>query len=165
VASARALLGLAQSQACLALLAIYPEAVAHPDWQVCFPERSRVLQLLSNESSKRHGPGRLGLLLQARPAWSRAHLEDPAWGAALLEEAASLLGPWAARPAASHAHRWSFARNDRSSELAGPMLLSLSGGGRLGICGDRFAPGGGVEGAWRSGQLLSERLLAAEGER
>jgi predicted NAD/FAD-dependent oxidoreductase len=165
VASARALLGLTRSQACLALLATYPDDVPRPAWQVCFPESSRVLQLVSHESSKRPAAARLGLLLQARPAWSRAHLEDPAWAAALLEEAARLLGPWAGRPAASHAHRWSFARTDRSAELAGPMLLSLPGGGRLGICGDRFAPGGGIEGAWRSGRMLAERLLAAEGGR
>jgi predicted NAD/FAD-dependent oxidoreductase len=163
VESARALLGLARSQACLVLLARYPDDVPQPSWQVCYPETSQVLQLLSNESSKRPGPGRLGLLLQARPAWSRAHLEDPAWAAALLEEAGRLLGPWAARPATSHPHRWSFARTDRSAELAGPMLFALAGGGRLGICGDRFAPGGGVEGAWRSGRKLAERLLAAEG--
>lgn len=163
VASARALLGLAKSQACLALLARYPDEVPQPGWQICFPETSTVLQLISNESSKRPGAGRLGLLLQARPAWSRAHLEDPDWAAALLEEAGHLLGPWGARPATSHPHRWSFARTDRSAELAGPMLLALPGGGRLGICGDRFAPGGGVEGAWRSGRMLAERLLAAKG--
>lgn len=165
VASAVALLGFSRSQACLALLAVYPDDAPRPPWQVCYPEASRVLQLVSHDSSKRPAPARLALLLQARPAWSRAHLEDPGWPAALLEEAARLMGPWAGRPAASHAHRWSFARSDRASELAGPMLLALPGGARLGLCGDRFAPGGGVEGAWRSGIMLAERLLAAGGGR
>jgi renalase len=165
VASASALLGFSRSQACLALLALYPDDAPRPPWQVCYPETSTVLQLVSHDSSKRPAPARLALLLQARPSWSRAHLEDPAWSAALLEEAARLLGPWAGRPAASHAHRWSFARSDRAAELAGPMLLALPGGARLGICGDRFAPGGGVEGAWHSGGMLAERLLAAGGGR
>jgi predicted NAD/FAD-dependent oxidoreductase len=45
------------------------------------------------------------------------------------------------------------------------MLLSLPGGGRIGLCGDRFAPGGGVEAAWRSGRMLAGRILAGEGAR
>ena len=165
VVSARALLEFSRSQACLALLALYPDQAPRPPWQVCYPEASRVLQLVSHDSSKRPAPSRLALLLQARPAWSRAHLEDPGWPQALLAEAARLVGPWASQPTITHAHRWSFARSDRAAELAGPMLLALPGGARLGICGDRFAPGGGVEGAWRSGIMLAERLLAAEGGR
>jgi predicted NAD/FAD-dependent oxidoreductase len=163
VRGAGALLGLARSQACLALLALYPEGAPAPPWQVSYPEESRVLQLISHDSQKRAGAPRLGLVLQARPAWSRAHLDDPDFGDALLGEAARLLGPWAAHPRERHAHRWSQARSDRSAELAGPVLLALAGGGRLGLCGDRFAPGGGVEAAWRSGRMLAGRLLA-EGE-
>jgi predicted NAD/FAD-dependent oxidoreductase len=160
-ASARALLGFSASQACLALLALYPEQAPRLAWQACFPEDSRVLQLISNESSKRPQQVRLGLLLQGRPGWSRTHLDDPGWPAALLAEAARTLGPWAAVPSATHPHRWRYARSDRSAELAGPLLLPLPGGGRLGVCGERFAPGGGVEGAWRSGQAMAQRLLAA----
>jgi len=163
VASARALLRLSRSQPCLALLALYPGDVPPPDWQVCYPESSRVLQLLSHDSSKRRPPAPLAMVFQAHPAWSRAHLEDPAWPEAVLAEAARLAGPWAVRPSASHPHRWRYARNDRSAELAGPVLLSLPGGARLGLCGDRFAPGGGVEAAWRSGRMLAGRILAEEG--
>jgi hypothetical protein len=163
LASACALLRLSRSLPCLSLLALYPAGAPAPDWDVCYPEGSRVLQLLSHDSSKRRAPARLALVLQAHPAWSRAHLEDAGWPDAVLAEAARLLGPWAARPAARHAHRWRHARNDRSAELAGPMLLSLPGGGRLGLCGDRFAPGGGVEAAWRSGRMMAGRILAGEG--
>ncbi|MBK9519568.1 MAG: FAD-dependent oxidoreductase [Anaeromyxobacter sp.] len=159
VRGARALLDLSRSHACLALLAVYGEEAPRPGWQVCYPEASRALQLVSHDSSKRPAGARVALVLQARPAWSRAHLEDPAWPVALLEEAGRVLGPWAARPAASHAHRWRHARTDRAAELAGPLLLTLPGGGRLGVCGDRFAPGGGVEAAWRSGRLMAARLL------
>jgi hypothetical protein len=165
VRSARALLGFSRSQACLALLALYPDEAPRPAWQVCYPEDSSVLQLVSHDSSKRPAPARLALVLQGRPSWSRAHLDDPAWAEALLHEAGRLLGPWAARPATTWAHRWRYARSDRAAELAGPLWLALPGGGRLGVCGDRFAPGGGVEGAWRSGRMMAERLLAAGGGR
>ena len=158
-ASARALLGFSRSQPCLTLLALYPDAAPRPAWQIAYPEDSRVLQVVSHESSKRPAPAHLALLLQAHAAWSRAHREDPAWPEALLQEAARLFGPWAARPSAAHAHRWDFARSDRAAELAGPLLLTLPGGGRLGVCGERFAPGGGVEGAWRSGRMMAARLL------
>jgi len=161
VASARAVLGFSQSQACLALLALYPDDAPRPAWQICYPEDSPVIQLVSHDSSKRPAPARLALVLQGRPSWSRLHLEDPDWPQALLDEAARLFGAWAARPAATHAHRWRHARSDRAAELAGPLLLSWPGGGRLGVCGERFAPGGGVEGAWRSGRMMAERLLAA----
>ena len=160
VASARALLGLAHSEACLALLALYPDGAPRPAWHVLHPEDSRVLQVVSHDSSKRPAPARLALVLQARPAWSSTNLEYPGWPQALLEEAGRLLGAWATRPTATYAHRWRFARVDRSAELAGPLLLALPGGGRLGVCGDRFAPGGGVEAAWRSGRMMAGRLLA-----
>jgi predicted NAD/FAD-dependent oxidoreductase len=160
IRSAQALLGLSRSQACLSVLALYPEGAPRPGWQVRYPEESQILQLLSHDSSKRPSPCRLALVLQARPSWSRAHLEDPGWTDALLAEAGRLLGPWAERPEVTHAHRWSFARGDLSAELAGPLLLRLPGGGRLGLCGDRFAPGAGVEAAWRSGRMLASRILA-----
>jgi predicted NAD/FAD-dependent oxidoreductase len=163
VASARALLGLSHDHPCLTLLALYPEDAPRPAWQVLYPESSRVVLLVAHDSSKRPSPARLALVLQARASWSRAHLEDPAWPEALLEDAGRLLGPWAARPAASHPHRWLFARVDASAALAGPLLLAMPGGGRLGVCGDRFAPGGGVEAAWRSGRWMARRLLAEGG--
>jgi predicted NAD/FAD-dependent oxidoreductase len=165
VAAARALLRLSQSQACLALLALYPEDAPRPDWHVCFPDDSHVLQMISHDSSKRGTPSRLALMLQGRPSWSRANLEYAGWPEALLEEAGRVVGPWASRPAVTHAHRWIHARSDRSVELSGPLLLALPGGGRLGLCGDRFAPGGGVEAAWLSGRSMAARLLAARGGR
>ena len=160
IAAARALLQFSRSQACLSLLALYGEDAPRPAWQLYYPENSPMLQLVSHDSSKRTAPARLALVLQARPSWSREHLADPDWPRALLAEAGSVLGPWAARPSVTHAHRWSHARSDRSSELAGPILLSLPGGGRLGLCGDRFAPGGGVLAAFRSGRMLARRLIA-----
>jgi len=42
------------------------------------------------------------------------------------------------------------------------MLLGLPGGGRLGLCGERFAPGGGVQAAFASGRMMAGRILAGE---
>jgi len=157
--SARGLLALSRSQPCLALIAAYPRTAPAPAWHALFPEGSHVLQLVAHDSSKRPAAGLVAMVYQAHARWSASHLEDPEWPDAMLAEATRLLGPWAARPAATEAHRWRHARNDRSAELAEPMLLTLPGGGRLGICGDRFAPGAGVEAAWRSGRALAKRLL------
>lgn len=162
VAAARALLATASSHCALALLAAYAPGAPRPPWHVSYPETSRILQLVSNESSKRPGAPLLVLAYQAHPAWSRQHLEDPEWPRRVLDEAATLLGEWAADPRAVHPHRWRYARTDLAAELAGPLLLALPGGARLGVAGDRFAPGGGVEAAWISGRRLAGRILAGE---
>lgn len=159
VASARALLEQAQSQSCLALIAVYPPEAPRPAWHCCYPDGSPVLQLAVHDSAKRPAPEATILVLQAHPRWSREHLDDPAWPGRLLAEAGRVIGPWAALPRHQEPHRWRHARHDRSAELAAPLLLALPGGARLGLCGDRFAPGGGVEAAWRSGRALAHRIL------
>jgi predicted NAD/FAD-dependent oxidoreductase len=162
LASLRALLEMSASEPSLALAAAYPAGTPVPAWQLCLPEGSSVLQVMSHDSSKRESAAFVGLVLQARPAWSRIHVDDPEWSGALLAEAGRLAGDWAARPSAVHAHRWSFARSDLASELAAPMLLRMPSGGTLGVCGDRFARGGGVEAAWISGRELGRRIAAQE---
>ena len=162
VASARAVLGLVRSQACLVVRALYPEATPVPEWHVLYPESSTILQMISHDSTKRRTPRRPALVFQAHPAWSRAHLADPGWPGLMLAEAERLLGPWVAQPELMEPHRWRLARSDRSAELAQPMLLELPGGAVLGLCGDRFAAGGGVEAAWLSGRHLAQRVLALE---
>jgi len=163
VATARALLGMAASEPSLSLAALYPSSADGPRWQVCYPSESTVLQLASHDSTKRRAPRFLAMVFQAHPRWSRAHADRPEWPDLLLAEAARLLGAWAAAPLHRHPHRWRFARTDRSGEMASPLLVRLPGGGRLGLCGDRFAPGGGVEAAWLSGRALAGRILAEEG--
>jgi hypothetical protein len=159
VRSARAVLEMAGSAACLTVLATYPDSAPRPAWHVSYPEDSRLLQIASHDSSKRAGAPALAMVFQAHPAWSSQHLDDPLWPDLLLAEAARLYGPWAARPAASESHRWRYARTEGSAELAGPLLLRLPGGARLGLAGDRFAPGGGLEAAWHSGRRLAHRLM------
>ncbi len=162
LAGIRALLETSSSEPSLSLCAAYPEGTPAPSWDAWYPEDSRLLQYLGHESGKRESPPFLGMVLQAQPGWSRRNLDDPGWPAALLAEAARVAGPWAGSPSATHAHRWRFARSDLASELAGPVLVRLPSGGSVGICGDRFAPGGGVEAAWISGRDLGRRLAAEE---
>ena len=159
VRGAVALLGLAHSQATLAVLALYADDAPEVSWQLCLPRESRVLHLISNESSKRPTPARRAVLFQARPAWSREHLDDAQWPENLLEEGGRVVGPWAARPLAHSPHRWTWARNNRDWELTGPLLLPSPDGALLGVCGDRFAPGVGVEAAFTSGRALAARIL------
>lgn len=160
VESARGLLAFSRSLPCLTLIALYPPSAPAPQWDALYPEDSRILQHVAHDSSKRGHAGLLALVYQAHAHWSAAHLEDPDWPSAVLKEAERLLGAWAARPSVADAHRWKHARSDRSAELASPMLLTLPGGARLGVCGDRFASGGGVEAAWKSGRAMAARLLS-----
>jgi len=162
LASVRALLETSSSESSLSLCAAYPQGTPAPAWDAFYPEDSRIIQLVAHESGKREAPAFVGLVLQARPAWARSHLEDPAWPDALLSEAGRLLGAWAATPSVTHAHRWKFARTDLASELSGPFLVRLPSGATVGICGDRFARGGGVEAAWISGRALGRRMAALE---
>jgi predicted NAD/FAD-dependent oxidoreductase len=160
IASARGVLQLSRSIPCLTLIAAYSRSAPAPEWHVLFPEGSDVLQVVTHDSAKRLSAPMLAMVYQAAGRWSRQHLEDPDWPSAVLSEAERLLGPWAARPSAVHAHRWTWGRNDTAAQLSEPLLLPLPGGARLGVCGDRFAHGGGVEAAWRSGQALAARILA-----
>ncbi|HVP67064.1 MAG TPA: FAD-dependent oxidoreductase [Anaeromyxobacteraceae bacterium] len=162
VRTAHALLDTSRSDPSLALAALYQPDREAPPWHVWYPETSDVLQIVSHDSSKRGAPPFLALVYQARPRWSRQHADDPAWPERMLEEAGRLLGEWALRPAHRHPHRWRYARTDWASELAAPLLLQLEGGGRMGLCGDRFSPGGGIEAAWISGRELARRILAEE---
>lgn len=159
--SLRTLLTLFASVPSLTLLTAYPLSVPAPDWDLLYPEDSEVLQLVSQDSRKREQPRFLTLVLQARPRWSRERLELPeaTWAAELLEEAAQRIGAWVRKPLWTSPHRWRFARVDRGNELARPLLTRFPDGPRLGLAGDIFSPGGGVQAAWLSGSTLAQRLL------
>lgn len=158
--SSLALLQMVGSLPCLTVMAGYPNSCPAPAWDVCYPEDSPILQLIAHDSAKRENPEGRILVLQARPAWSQAHLENgpEAWSAALLGEARRLAGDWAGSPEWVQGHRWRFSRVDRGCEFSGPMLLEFPGGARLGLAGEVFFPGGGVQAAFLSGLRLAERL-------
>lgn len=160
VAGLRALLGMLGTVPCLSLMAVYPEGAPSPGWDMLYPSPSQVLQLVSHESTKGRATSTVALVLQGRASFSGAQLEEPAesWASALLSEASRLLGGWAAEPVWTRPHRWRFARTDLSSELAEPPLVELDGGGRLGLAGELFSRGAGVEAAWASGIALARRI-------
>jgi renalase len=161
VETARALLSMMPSVPCATVIALYPADVPRPAWDVWYPENSSALLLLAHDSAKRESPAQLALVLQARPAWSSAclsHCPD-SWAPRLLEEAAKLLGPWAARPTTWQGHMWRHARTSTACELAAPLVADLGGARRLGIAGELFNPGGGVQAAWQSGRRLAYHLL------
>jgi len=160
VAGVLPLLELVRTHPCLAVIARYGADAPRPAWEASFPAGSGGLQAVLHDSSKR-GPGaRLTLVLQARAAWSRPRLAEPAgtWSGTLLAEAATLHGDWVSRPSLVEPHVWHHARVAGGSELAGPIAVPLEGGGALGVCGDGFAPAGGIEGAYLSGLALAGRI-------
>ena len=107
-------------------------------------------------------PGRTGpesWVIQASPAWSRAHLEaDTGWVTqALLSGLADGLQIAIPHPLGTSTHRWRYAR----SGALGSSLLHNSALA-LGVCGD-WLIGPRVECAWRSGSLLGTHLVARHG--
>jgi len=161
IRAARKLVGELGTEPCLTLLAGYPLDGPAPYWDVLYPEESAILMLASHDSTKRPDKKSHVLVYQCRPRWSREHLEeDPStWAAQILQEAARLLGPWAGKPAWTQSHRWRYARTGTGATLTAPLLLEFPGGGKLGLAGEIFAAGGGVEAAWLSGQRLARRIL------
>ncbi len=154
-----ALLRLFVSLPCLAVIAGYPRGAPVPDFDIQYPEDDHALMLLSNESSKRPGSDTVVMTLQATPKWSRERMETPKdeWARELLAAAGRRLGAWAESPEWMHVHRWRYSRLDRANELAGPLEMKV-GDSRVGIAGDLFSPGGGIQAAWLSGRKLAERF-------
>jgi predicted NAD/FAD-dependent oxidoreductase len=144
---------------CLTVIAGYDAGIVLPDWDICYPEDEPALLLMSNESSKRPRASSRVLLFQASANWSMKRLERPKeeWGRELLEIAAHRLGPWAGAPLWTHLHRWRYSRLDKSNELTGPLELKI-GVSRIGIAGELFSPGGGLQAAWLSGDRLGKKL-------
>jgi hypothetical protein len=132
-----------------------------PRWEASLPRDSAAIQTILHDSSKRSGSVRTTLVIQARPGFSQAHLDDPAesWTRALLDDAAALHGDWLARPESVQSHAWRNARVAAGSELAHPVAAAIDGGALLGIAGDGLHDAGGVEGAHLSGIELAERFL------
>ena len=160
IAGAHALMGFARSSSCLTVAALYPLDTPEPDFDIFLPPLSSSVSLISHDSSKRRDPAWRALVIQARTRWSRERLDAPRdlWSLALLEEASRFVGTWVAQPAMKYEHRWRFARLDGPPAFRGPVLLTL-GAGKLGLTGEGFIEGGGVQGAFLSGQALAERFL------
>lgn len=157
----RALLGMFASVPSLTVMAAYPLDGPAPEWDLLYPEDSSVLQLVAVDSAKREQPRHRMLVIQGRPNWSWERLEVPeeTWAMELLRAAAERAGDWVLEPLWTSSHRWRYARVDRGNELARPVLTCFPEGLRLGLAGDVFSPGGGVQAAWLSGSALAHRIL------
>ena len=164
LASVQALLAMFFSVPSLTVVAGYPVGAHEPAWDLLYPDPSEALQLIAHDSAKRRDPRFLTLVCQARPRWSRARLDQPMvdWSPELIEAAGAALGPWALKPLWTFPHRWRHARVDRSCELARPVRVTLAQGQGLGLAGDVFAPGGGLQAAWLSGARLAGSMLEEE---
>jgi len=148
---------------CLAVVAGYDPDAPEPPFQAAYPIDTTILHSLIHDSAKRESPDWRVLVLQARPRYSLQHLErgESDWTADLVWEAGEVLGQWAAKPAWTWAHRWRWARLPAGDGPAmPPTWLRVDGGGELGLCGEAFSEGGGVEGAFLSGISLA-RLITA----
>lgn len=111
------------------------------------------LRWVARNSSKPGRSGRECWVLQATAAWSAAHLEEEPElaGRALVAAFRQLGGP---EPAAVSVHRWRYADCEPSD--TGSVWEPESG---LGLCGD-WLLGGRVEGAWRCGRELGDKVLS-----
>ena len=160
VAAQLPLLRMVRMLPCLAVIARYPAGVPAPEWQASFPAAGRAIHSILHDSSKRAGAVRLTLVLQARPGFSNAHLNDSpdSWTRAMLEEAAALHGAWVAQPELAQSHVWREARVAAASELSGPLAIRLDEGALLGVAGDGLHYAGGLEGAFLSGIALADRF-------
>lgn len=102
-------------------------------------------------------PAPARLVLHARLAWSRAHLEEPAEAViAPLLVAARRFIPDLPEPVVAAAHRWRYAQVEKPAGSAYGWDADL----RLGACGDwRLGPR--VELAWDSGDALASAMAGA----
>ncbi len=158
------LLSMMTTEPCLTLLAGYPldaTATGEPEWDLFYPSDESVSMLVAHDSSKRREKKWRVLVYQCRSCFSRRHLEaDPeVWIPLVLSDASRLFGDWAGRPLWRVPHRWRYSRTDSANTLARPFWLTLENGARIGIGGEVFSPGGGVEGAFLSGLRLAERVV------
>lgn len=160
VAAALSLFAMMPSLPCATVIATYAH-LPPPDWHVAYPSSASSLVVVSHDSSKRRAPPATTLVLQAKPAWSRAHADDlpEALSSAMLRELLPLLGPVATTPSATQVHRWRWGRSGPEAALASPVVLGLGRRCRVGLAGELFAAPGGVEAAYLSGERLASRLL------
>ena len=139
-------------QPCWTLMAQWSDPLDWP-FEGLFANDAMVDWLGCNSSK----PGRSGMTswtLQTTAAWSEEHLEDSA------ESVSEKLLAWieargAPAPSSHTVHRWRYAR---STGLAtAPALWDAAT--HLGVAGDWMCAGK-VQGAWRSGRALAQRIVA-----
>ncbi len=150
---------------CLTVMAGYPADTPAPSWDVCYPQDSDILQMVSQDSTKR--PAREPVFVfQSRPGWSVERWDDPAetWAAGMLAAARDVCGDWVTEPTWTDTRRWRYARLTGGNTLTAPLVVPMGNGIRIGIAGEAMAEGGGVQAAWLSGRRLAARLIGDDDE-
>ena len=136
------------SAPCWAGLFGFGRAARWPTWRALRPAADHPLAWLARS---RDGHG---LIAHATPAWSRAHLEQPASTVqAALLSAVHQCAPGLGRPAVAAVHRWRYALVEKVTGVP----YRFDSGSALAVCGDwRLGPR--VECAWLSGDTLGAAL-------
>ena len=144
----------------LTLIAGWALDSPEPEFDAWHPIETTMIGAIYHDSRKRRAPRHRVLVVHARPAFSREHLDTDraAWAAELQWELGELLGSWAARPLWVQPHRWEGGRVRNDDLLGGPAGFDPPSGGRIVVVGDAFAATPGVEGAFWSGHGAGERL-------
>jgi predicted NAD/FAD-dependent oxidoreductase len=130
---------------------------------MAYPLDTTILHCLCHDSGKRPGPDQRVFVYHARPHFSGRYMDAPEkeWTRDMIWEAGEIMGSWAAEPAWTYPHTWTWARPSPHDCLRlEPMWVETDGGGMIGFCGDAFSERGGVEGAFMSGVGLARILLS-----
>jgi predicted NAD/FAD-dependent oxidoreductase len=148
--------GRARLRPCWAVLAAFEQTLDVPLDGV-FVEHP-ILSWAARDSSKPGRPAGENWVLHASAEWSEAHLEDDprAVTSELLSGFADALDRKLPPPTYTDAHRWRYALPD--PPLQEPCLFDERT--RLGAGGD-WCGGPRIEGAFRSGAALADRVLAS----
>lgn len=159
--TANALLSGISMVRCLTAMAAYPTGTPVPDWEVCYPRESDILQLVSLDSAKRKTSEQPVFVFQARPHWSRTHWDETTdgWTSAVLQAGEAICGDRVSRPVWVDTHRWRYARLTGGDSLTAPLAIRLGNGGVIGVTGEAMAADGGVQAAWQAGRRMALELL------
>ena len=148
---------------CWALMGVAAAGPRGPAWDAIRPLDGPLAWLARNGAKPGRSvtPGVDAWVAQATGDWSQTHLESTADDvqARLSDAVAAVLAhplDWRAR----WVHRWRYANAPRHSTSAAEPPSWFDPATGLGACGDHLG-GGGVEGAWLSGQAMADALLAS----
>lgn len=129
-------------------------------WDAAEPPTGALTWITRNDRrpGRVHLPGCAVWVAHAHAAWSQGHLDDdPADVAEALSKSLCAAWPPGTEVRWHHraVHRWRYAASGRAPEDS--RLCWWDGTRGLGVCGDYLA-GGDVDGAWRSGDELGDRM-------
>jgi renalase len=138
---------------CLTLMLAYDRATLLHEFSFSPPD-GPVGWIARNNTKPERTDALETLVVQATPAWSRAHLEDPAQSTAdtLLRHLCPYIGD--AEPVVRMVHRWRYARVEQTAGV--PFLWDPIR--QVGACGD-WTGGPRVESAFDSGEALADVLV------